>query len=110
MPRGYQDGAARAHGFRTPDRTCQRGIRTGKEYHIVQDYEAVGRSFSIARVRNITSYMITKHQDGAEGRIWDLILSVPDHCLSFYFRISRVSNIRSYMNKRYQDGAARSHG
>ena len=22
---------------------------------------------------------------GFEGRIWDLILSVPDHCLSFYF-------------------------
>ena len=21
-----------------------------------------------------------------EGRIWDLIVSVPDHCLSFYFR------------------------
>ena len=23
---------------------------------------------------------------GFEGRIWDLIVSVPDHCLSFYFR------------------------
>ena len=22
---------------------------------------------------------------GFEGRIWDLIVSVPDHCLSFYF-------------------------
>ena len=22
-----------------------------------------------------------------EGRIWDLIVSVPDHCLSFYFFI-----------------------
>ena len=22
---------------------------------------------------------------GFEGRIWDLIASVPDHCLSFYF-------------------------
>ena len=22
-----------------------------------------------------------------EGRIWDLIVSVPDHCLSFYFVI-----------------------
>ena len=21
---------------------------------------------------------------GSEGRMWDLILSVPDHCLSFY--------------------------
>ena len=24
---------------------------------------------------------------GFEGRIWDLIVSVPDHCLSFYFTI-----------------------
>ena len=24
---------------------------------------------------------------GFEGRIWDLIVSVPDHCLSFYFEI-----------------------
>ena len=23
---------------------------------------------------------------GFEGRIWDLIVSVPDHCLSFYFK------------------------
>ena len=22
---------------------------------------------------------------GFEGRLWDLIVSVPDHCLSFYF-------------------------
>ena len=22
---------------------------------------------------------------GSEGRIWDLIVSVPEHCLSFYF-------------------------
>ena len=27
---------------------------------------------------------------GFEGRIWDLIVSVPDHCLSFYFRQSYV--------------------
>ena len=25
---------------------------------------------------------------GFEGRMWDLIVSVPDHCLSFYFGFS----------------------
>ena len=25
---------------------------------------------------------------GFEGRIWDLIISVPDHCLSFYFSMT----------------------
>ena len=27
---------------------------------------------------------------GFEGRIWDLIVSVPDHCLSFYSNLSKV--------------------
>ena len=26
---------------------------------------------------------------GFEGRIWDLIVSVPDHCLSFYLQLMR---------------------
>ena len=30
---------------------------------------------------------------GFEGRIWDLIVSVPDYCLSFYF--SRVDPLMS---------------
>ena len=25
-----------------------------------------------------------------EGRMWDLIVSVPDHCLSFYFGCGRT--------------------
>ena len=25
---------------------------------------------------------------GFEGRMWDLLVSVPDHCLSFYFVFS----------------------
>ena len=28
---------------------------------------------------------------GFEGRIWDLIVSVPDHCLSFYFNTFTLS-------------------
>ena len=29
---------------------------------------------------------------GFEGRIWDLIVSVPDHCVSFYFAKKRINN------------------
>ena len=29
---------------------------------------------------------------GFEGRIWDLIVSVPDHCLSFYFPLMEQVN------------------
>ena len=25
-----------------------------------------------------------------KGRMWDLIVSVPDHCLSFYFDVSTI--------------------
>ena len=30
-------------------------------------------------------YLFSYFPFGFEGRIWDLIVSVPDHCLSFYF-------------------------
>ena len=30
-------------------------------------------------------YVISYFPFGFEGRMWDLIVSVPDHCLSFYF-------------------------
>ena len=29
-------------------------------------------------------YLVIDFPFGFEGRIWDLIVSVPDHCLSFY--------------------------
>ena len=38
-------------------------------------------------------YVFSYFPFGFEGRMWDLIVSVPDHCLSFYF---------SYVNVSYQ--------
>ena len=32
-----------------------------------------------------TIYVLSYFPFGFEGRMWDLIVSVPDHCLSFYF-------------------------
>ena len=34
---------------------------------------------------------------GFEGRVWDLTVSVPDHCLSFYFE--RIEKAESYHNQ-----------
>ena len=31
-------------------------------------------------------YVFSYFPFGFEGRMWDLIVSVPDHCLSFYFK------------------------
>ena len=33
----------------------------------------------------LSVYVISYFHFGFEGRIWDLIVLVPDHCLSFYF-------------------------
>ena len=31
---------------------------------------------------------------GFKGRMWDLILLIPDHCLSIYFKFVRISFIK----------------
>ena len=36
-------------------------------------------------------YVFSYFPFGFEGRMWDLIVSVPDHCLSFYF--TNVENL-----------------
>ena len=33
----------------------------------------------------LSIYVYSYFPFGFEGRIWDLIVSVPDHCLPFYF-------------------------
>ena len=33
----------------------------------------------------LSIYVFSYFPFGFEGKIWDLIVSVPDHCLSFYF-------------------------
>ena len=35
----------------------------------------------------LSIYVINYFPFGFEGNIWDLIVSVPDHCLSFYLVI-----------------------
>ena len=45
--------------------------------------------FAASAFRKLSSvYVFSYFPFGFEGRIWDLIVSVPDHCLSFYFDIS----------------------
>ena len=46
-------------------------------------------------------YVFSYFRFGFEGRMWDLIVSVPDHCLSFYFLKQNVYLyiIMDYKNK-----------
>ena len=44
--------------------------------------------FAASAFRKLSSiYVFSYFPFGFEGRIWDLIVSVPDHCLSFYFLV-----------------------
>ena len=46
--------------------------------------------FAASAFRKLSSiYVFSYFPFGFEGRIWDLIVSVPDHCLSFYFNFYR---------------------
>ena len=47
--------------------------------------------FAASAFRKLSSiYVFSYFPFGFEGRIWDLIVSVPDHCLSFYFVPSKI--------------------
>ena len=65
--------AARSHGFGTPESTCLERIRTGlqdltgKEHQVVHAYEVSVWGCMIPRVRNNSSNMNTRYQDGAAG-------------------------------------------
>ena len=42
--------------------------------------------FTASAFRKLLSVYVFSHFPfGFEGRMWDLIISVPDHCSSFYF-------------------------
>ena len=50
----------------------------------------LGKSCSFRKLPSI--YVFSYFPFGFEGRMWDLILSVPDHCLSFYFVFKMASD------------------
>ena len=43
------------------------------------------RFTAIAFRRLLSVFVFSYFPFGVEGRMWDLIVSVPEHCLSFYF-------------------------
>ena len=58
--------------------------------YLTIDKELFGKElfilFAASAFRKLSSiYVFSYFPFGFEGRIWDLIVSVPDHCLSFYF-------------------------
>ena len=49
--------------------------------------------FTASAFRKLPSiYVFSYFPFGFEGRMWDLIVSVPDHCLSFYFENTLLLN------------------
>ena len=71
--RSWRIGAARSHGFGTPDRTCLRGISSGLQdfkssaHEIEHACEVSGWGCRISRVGNTRSNMPTGYKDGGAG-------------------------------------------
>ena len=62
--------------------------------------------FTASAFRKLPSiYVFSYFPFGFEGRMWDLIVSVPDHCLSFYFTYSqmRTTEVQISLRIRCQD-------
>ena len=59
--------------------------------------------FTASAFRKLPSiYVFSYFPFGFEGRMWDLIVSVPDHCLSFYFtcHFSFFSQVRHHFYRK----------
>ena len=54
-------------------------------------YQYFKNAFIFVGYRKLSSiYVYSYFPFGFEGRIWDLIVSVPDHCLSFYLSFNDI--------------------
>ena len=59
---------------------------TSKEKRVHEQGDPIYKNSFASAFRKLSSiYVFSYFPFGFEGRIWDLIVSVPDHCLSFYF-------------------------
>ena len=66
----------------------------------------LGKSCSFGLPRKLLSiYVVSYLPFGFEGRVWDLIVSVPDHCLSFYFILRGVTKDFQLLPKTSSYGA-----
>ena len=58
--------------------------------------------FTASAFRKLPSiYVFSYFPFGFEGRVWDLIVSVPDHCLSFYFTVDQTLKAASRILFKY---------
>ena len=54
--------------------------------------------FTASAFRKLPSiYVFSYFPFGFEGRMWDLVVSVPDHCLSFYFTSLKILLVLVYI-------------
>ena len=71
----------------TYDVLCERHIKISDKFRYLNNHLS-GKNirFTARAFRKLLSiYVFSYFPFGFEGRIWDLIGSIPVHCLSFYF-------------------------
>ena len=58
--------------------------------------------FTASAFRKLLSvYVFSYFPFGFEGGIWDLIVSVPDHCLYFYFSIHKYKTAKCILMEKF---------
>ena len=58
----------------------------------IQQFAYLPITIAASAFRKLSSiYVFSYFPFGFEGRIWDLIVSVPDHCLSFYLLFDYIT-------------------
>ena len=65
---------------------------------VVRSYIYKARAFR----KLLSIYVFSYFPLGSEGRIWDLIVSVPNHCLSFYFASFKLQFDRNHVAVSFQ--------
>ena len=119
IPIRYPDGAARSHGFGTPDRTCiegtcnRKGLQdlTDKEHQIVNAYGISGPGCNSHGFGTTDSTWLQVIRPGLQDLTGTAHQIEPAYTVSSQgCMISRVGYYRSYMPTRHKEGTSGSNG
>ena len=75
----------RVHKGMIPLHICNKHLKLRQPWNHLHDLSRFEANQILAFRKLSSIYVFGCFPFGFEGRIWDLIVSVPDHCLSFYF-------------------------
>ena len=82
---------------RMVDVDLDKGLPYPDQHHQCRQFMYLVISLLVLRA---SIYVFSYFPFGFEGRIWDLIVSVPDHCLSFLLCFRQLLKLRPWKEER----------